>query len=249
MPAYAIISDIHGNLEALQAVLQDIREQSIETIFCLGDVIGYGPNPCECIDAASEFELCLLGNHDNGALFDPEGFSTGAEKAIFWTRHQLENSDGGVVGQKRWEFLANLPRTVRRGEFMFVHGTPRSPLSEYVFPEDIFNTRKIERIFSFIQQYCFQGHTHVPGVFTESCRFMAPKEIGMEYTLGTEKVMVNVGSVGQPRDNDPRSCYVVVDEKRVSFRRVDYPMLETRDKIHEIPELDNFLGDRLLEGR
>ena len=79
----AIISDIHGNLEALERVLEDIRSQDIDEIYCLGDIVGYGPNPRECIDLCKDFGLCLLGNHDNGALFDPEGFSSGAEKAIF----------------------------------------------------------------------------------------------------------------------------------------------------------------------
>ena len=248
MQPYAVISDIHGNLEALQAVLEDIRQLEIETIFCLGDIIGYGPNPCECIDASMKFEFSLLGNHDNGALFDPEGFSTGAEKAIFWTRAQLESATDDNARQ-RWDFLARLPRTHREADRIFVHGTPRSPLSEYVFPEDVYNERKIERIFSFIQQYCFQGHTHVPGVFTESCRYLSPREIGSQYELNSEKVMINVGSVGQPRDNDPRSCYIVINDTAIEFRRVEYPVDITRDKIYAIPELDNFLGDRLLEGR
>lgn len=248
MADYAIISDIHGNLEALRAVVDDIRANKLDTVYCLGDIIGYGPNPCECIDMSMEFDFCLLGNHDNGALFDPEGFSTGAEKAIFWTRAQLEAATD-VNAKKRWDFLATLPRTKRDDQKMYVHGTPRSPLSEYVFPEDVYNSRKIERIFAFIQQYCFQGHTHVPGVFTESCRYLSPKELGCQYELNSEKVMINVGSVGQPRDNDPRSCYVIVRDNNIEFRRVDYPITETRDKIYEIPELDNFLGDRLLEGR
>ncbi len=248
MEPYAIISDIHGNLEALRAVNEDIRANGVETVFCLGDIIGYGPNPCECIDASMEFEFCLLGNHDNGALFDPEGFSTGAEKAIFWTRAQLESATDENA-KARWDFLARLPRTRRDENMMYVHGTPRSPLSEYVFPEDIYNARKIERIFAFIQKYCFQGHTHVPGVFTESCRYMSPRELGGRYELNSEKVMVNVGSVGQPRDNDPRSCYVMGRGKEIEFRRIEYPVAVTRDKIYEIPELDNFLGDRLLEGR
>jgi len=149
------ISDIHGNLEALESVLADIAAQQITEIFCLGDVIGYGPNPRECIDVCRGFELTLLGNHDNGALFDPEGFSSGAERAIFWTRAQLE--DKSKDAQARWDFLAGLPRTHRMGDVMFVHGSPRSPLNEYVFPEDIYNQRKIERIFGFIQKYCFQS--------------------------------------------------------------------------------------------
>lgn len=247
MNARAIISDIHGNLEALQAVLTDIREQQIEEIYCLGDVIGYGPDPGPCIDLCLKFQVCLLGNHDNGALFDPEGFSSGAEKAIFWTRSQIEEKLPG--NRERWNFLARLPRTIRENGTMYVHGSPRSPLCEYVFPEDVYNDRKIKRIFTYIQKYCFQGHTHVPGIFTEDCRFISPRDTGGSYRLGDQKVMVNVGSVGQPRDNDPRSCYVVVEGKDVMFRRVEYDFEITRRKIYAIPELDNFLGDRLAEGR
>ena len=248
MAKRAIISDIHGNYEALAAVLADIESQDIDRICCLGDVIGYGPDPRKCIDVCREFEFTLLGNHDNGALFDPEGFSSGAEKAIFWTRSQLEDKtiEGSV---ERWEFLAQLPRTIREGNLLFVHGSPRSPLNEYVFPEDIYNQRKIERIFGFIQNVCFQGHTHVPGIFTENCRFYSPSEISNQYSLTNQKLMINVGSVGQPRDNDPRSSYVVLEDSQIEFRRVEYDPRPTRDKILEIPELDDFLGERLLEGR
>lgn len=248
MTKRAIISDIHGNLEALETVLADIEEQGIDEIYCLGDVIGYGPNPRECIDRCKDFQLCLLGNHDNGALFDPDGFSSGAERAIFWTRRELE--DAAHEGcRERWQFLAGLPRTHREGDLLFVHGSPRSPLKEYVFPEDIYNQRKIERIFGFIQKYCFQGHTHVPGVFTENCRFYSPDDLSNEYELGEQKVMVNVGSVGQPRDNDPRSCYVILDGNRLTFRRVEYPFDTTRGKILDIAELDDFLGERLTIGQ
>ena len=102
----ALISDIHSNIEALQAVLADIREQGATEIYCLGDVVGYGPNPRECIDEVMKTDVCLLGNHDQGALFDPEGFNTGAERAIFWTRSQLENyapgSQDGVTADVGW---------------------------------------------------------------------------------------------------------------------------------------------------
>ena len=248
MAKRAIISDIHGNIEALTAVLDDMADQNIDEIFCLGDVVGYGPNPRECIDACRDFNLVLLGNHDNGALFDPDGFSSGAERAIFWTRQQLE--DTSIEGaEERWDFLAKLPRTFRVDDHLFVHGSPRSPLNEYVFPEDIYNQRKIERIFGFIHQYCFQGHTHVPGVFTENCRFYSPTEIGNEFELNEQKVMVNVGSVGQPRDGDPRSSYVTVEDNKLTFHRVQYDPTKTCEKIYAIEALDNFLGDRLFEGR
>jgi len=209
----ALISDIHGNLEALEVVLNDIKAQGISEIYCLGDIIGYGPNPRECIDRVMEnCTVTLLGNHDQGAMFDPDGFNVGAERAIFWTREQLEAPADRENNEKRWEFLGELPRSHRNGPFLFVHGSPRNPLSEYIFPEDIYNHRKMERLFQLVDRYCFQGHTHVPGVFTEGFQFFAPEEIDNEYTLGEGKLMVNVGSVGQPRDGDNRACYVILDD-------------------------------------
>lgn len=246
----ALISDIHSNLEGLEAVLADIREQGIKEIYCLGDIIGYGPNPCECIDLVMDCDVCILGNHDQGALFDPEGFNAGAERAIFWTRDQLENSRSNPAkSAARWEFLGELPRNRRENSILYVHGSARNPLNEYVFPEDIYNPRKMEKIFALIEQTCFQGHTHVPGIFTQSLNFLSPEEVGYRYRLTEEKTMINVGSVGQPRDGDRRACYVVLEDDWVTFRRVDYPAEITRDKIYAIPELENFLGDRLLVGR
>ncbi len=264
----ALISDIHGNLEALEVVLADIQAQKIQEIYCLGDIIGYGPNPRECIDLVMEHcTVSLLGNHDQGALFDPDGFNVGAERAIFWTREQLESPSDRHNNEKRWEFLGDLPRTHRLNQFLFVHGSPRNPLSEYIFPEDIYNQRKMERLFQLVEKYCFQGHTHVPGVFTESYQFYAPDEIDYEYTLGEGKVMINVGSVGQPRDRDPRACYVILDDGRpnsdpsqtievppdsgpirITYRRLNYDFETTIKKIHAIPDLEPFLGDRLRQG-
>lgn len=245
----AIISDIHGNLEALEAVLADIEEQRVSSIYCLGDIVGYGPNPRECVDYAMQFDLCVLGNHDQGALFDPEGFSSGAERAIFWTRAQLEGSPGDARNRDRWNFLCELPRQHRDGKVLFVHGSARSPLNEYVFPEDVYNPRKLTRIFSLIESSCLQGHTHVPGVFTEDCRFLSPTDLQQRFTLNGGKVMVNVGSVGQPRDGNPLASYVIMEGNRLEFRRVSYPLDETIEKIYAIPDLDDFLGDRLREGR
>jgi predicted phosphodiesterase len=246
----ALISDIHGNLEALEAVLADIESKGITEIFCLGDIVGYGPNPCECIDRVMELQMCLLGNHDQAALFDPEGFNAGAERAIFWTRSVLEKSRGPKA-EVRWEFLGELNRRHMSEDerTMYVHGSARNPLNEYVFPDDIYNQVKMEKIFALVPQYCFQGHTHIPGVFTDSLEFLDPKDLNMKYELGPQKVMINVGSVGQPRNNDPRSSYVTVDDNLVEFHRVDYDINKTADKIYDIPELDNFLGDRLREGR
>ncbi len=246
----AILSDIHANLEALQAVLADARELGAEQVICLGDLIGYGPNPRECIDLVMQFDICILGNHDSGALFDPEGFSSGAEKAIFWTRSQLENCcDDAETVRRRLDFLAQLPRSCQLDGLLFVHGSPRNPLNEYIFPEDVHYTRKIEKILALVPHVCFQGHTHVPGVFTDRLQFLSPSDLQDRFVLSDTKCMINVGSVGQPRDSDPRSCYVLLDDQVVHFRRVSYPLEETVRKIYEIPELDNFLGDRLREGR
>lgn len=246
----AIISDIHSNLEALQAVLADIEKHQVEEIYCLGDIVGYGPNPRECVDLVRSCKVVLLGNHDQGAMFDPEGFNPPAERAIFWTRSQLEHpSDNRQSKQERWDFLAERPRTHRENGFLFVHGSARNPLNEYVFPEDIYNQRKMERIFALVERYCFQGHTHVPGIFTENLQFHSPEEVDYSYRLDGRKTLCNVGSVGQPRDGDWRACYVLLDGDTINYRRVEYDIDTTVKKIYAVPDLENFLGDRLRDGR
>jgi diadenosine tetraphosphatase ApaH/serine/threonine PP2A family protein phosphatase len=251
----ALISDIHSNLEGLNAVLEDIARHNVTEIYCLGDIIGYGPNPRECIDLVRQCKIVLLGNHDQGAMFDPDGFNAPAERAIFWTRSQLEySSEPRQKRAERWDFLAERPRMHKESGLLFVHGSARNPLNEYVFPEDIYNQRKMDRIFALVERYCFQGHTHVPGVFTEGqpedlYQFHAPEEIDYVHQLDHRKTLVNVGSVGQPRDGDWRACYVLLDDSTIYFRRVEYDIETTIRKIHDIPDLDDFLGDRLRDGR
>ena len=128
---------------------------------------------------------------------------------------------------------------------------PRGPTNEYVFPEDTQNIKKMEKLFSMVPHVCFQGHTHVPGVFTTDLRFVRPIDTGSGYdvTDRSQRLMINVGSVGQPRDGDPRSCYVIFDEECVEFRRVEYDIEKTVRAIEAEPELDDFLGYRLREGR
>ena len=248
---FAIVSDIHGNLAALDAVLEDIRSQSITEILCLGDVVGYGPFPRECLDAAMNFSFTVLGNHDSSAVFDPEGFNSSAERAIFWTRQQLHDSRDPDACKRRLEFICKMPRVMRRGGMLFVHGSPRGPTSEYVFPEDTQNPKKMEKLFSLIPRICFQGHTHVPGVFSSDLKFLRSEDVpaGFSFANKTKKWMVNVGSVGQPRDNNPHSCYVVVDDETLTFRRVAYDIDKTVAAIYAEEDLDNLLGDRLREGR
>ncbi len=248
----AILSDIHGNLSALNSVLEDVEAQKVDRIVCLGDVVGYGPEPCACLDQVMQFAFCVLGNHDSSSLFDPEGFNVAAEQAIFWTRTQLEKlGDDPEASRRRIEYLCQLPRTVREDDWLFVHGSPRGPTNEYVFPEDTQNVKKMEKLFSLVPRLCFQGHTHVPGVFTADHRFIRPAETGTGYSLGdpNTKLMINVGSVGQPRDGDPRSCYVIAEPGVLEFRRVEYDIERTVKAIEAETDLDNFLGYRLREGR
>ena len=247
---FAVLSDIHGNLEALDAVLADVARRPASAIYCLGDLVGYGPNPVECIERATAWDTVLLGNHDHALLTnDLDGWgSTSAASSIVWAR-------GFLVGTLPFAFLAQRPRTHREGDFLFVHGSARNPLNEYIFPEDIYNQRKMARIGDLIERYCFCGHTHNPGVFVEGetaqdgWQYFSPEERNHFWRFDGRKTIVNVGSVGQPRDNDPRACYVTVDGWDVSFHRVEYDWGTTRDKICAIPELDIILGDRLGEGR
>ncbi len=245
----ALISDIHSNLEALEAVLEDIRQQGISEIYCLGDIVGYGPNPQECLEKVMELDVCILGNHDEAVLHNPEGFNIVARIAILWTRDQLNGlRPKSAAAMRRWDFLGGLPRFHTEGEFIFVHGSPRDPTNEYVFCADVYNNQKMEALFNWIERYCFQGHTHTPGVFTRR-EFFLPEECNFQCRLTGEKVMINVGSVGQPRDRDPRACYIVLIDDQVTFRRVEYAIDTTVEKIYAIADLENSLGDRLRDGR
>jgi diadenosine tetraphosphatase ApaH/serine/threonine PP2A family protein phosphatase len=246
----ALISDIHSNFEALQAVLADIARHSVEAIYCLGDVIGYGPNPRECLDQIMRCPVVLLGNHDQAVLFDPMNFNPVAERATMWTRTQLDRPvPNRAAADARWEFLSERPLKHRDGDILLVHGSPRNPLNEYIFPEDIYSDAKMRSIFAQVPRYMFQGHTHIPGIFTESGEFYAPDEIDYEYKLDGRKTLCNVGSVGQPRDADWRASYVLLDGMTIRFRRIEYDVETTVGKIREIEELDDFLAERLRSGR
>ncbi|MDP6503455.1 MAG: metallophosphoesterase family protein [Planctomycetota bacterium] len=246
----AIISDIHGNLEAFQAVLEDIKTREVEQIYCLGDIIGYGPNPKECLDLAEQCNLSLMGNHDEAVLFEPKDFNLRAEMAVEWTRNELTTNTPDEEEQKRrWSFLKQLVEIKEEDGVMYAHGSPRKPLREYIFPRDINDRRKISDIFSRIQRLCFVGHTHVPGVFTEDLKYAHPSDLYNIYMLDPRKTLFNVGSVGQPRDGNKDSCYCTFDGDSVVFRRVPYDVETTVQKIYSIPSLDDSLGDRLREGR
>jgi predicted phosphodiesterase len=257
---FAIISDIHSNLEALTTVLNDIEQRGIKTIYCLGDVVGYAANPKECLDLViAKTENCVMGNHDYAAMYEPTNFNQGAESATYWTRKVLEEETNRELSDKRWKYLGGqkMRWTMEaklgdvKAHLDFVHASPRRPINEYVFPDDVYTTTgKMSGLFERVKHICFVGHTHLPGVFLEDPDFYTPEELGGVYPIiDDEKAIINVGSVGQPRDRDNRASYVFVEGNTVNFVRLEYDFKAAAAKIYAIPELDNFEGDRLADGR
>jgi predicted phosphodiesterase len=250
---WAVVSDIHGNLEALEAVLADAIAHKVEGVICLGDSVGYGPDPLECVKVSMSWPVVLQGNFEAAALSegDLSWGASAAKRSVLWVRSLLQEQ---IQPSPIRAYLSERPRTYKRNGVGFVHGTLHNPLHEYVFPEDVYNPRKMERIFVLVERHCFHGHTHVPGVLTQSLpegvyQFYAPDEIDYVHVLDGRKTLINVGSVGQPRDGDWRACYVLLDGETVHYRRVEYDVETTVKKIHATAELENFLGERLREGR
>ena len=216
--AVAIISDLHSNIEALTAVLKDIKDQGIKNVYCLGDLLGYGPNPTDIMDHAVDWPVVLMGNHDEAVLREPYGFNPVARAAVAWTRSQLKPSLlSSSAKKKRWKFLGSLKLTHELKGILLVHGSPRDPTMEYVLRSDCYSIageipEKIRDIFGRFEGVCVCGHTHDPGVITEDARFRTPKELSHEFVAEVgKKYVLNDGSVGQPRDRDTRSCYMTIE--------------------------------------
>jgi predicted phosphodiesterase len=247
----ALISDLHSNIEALEAVLKDIQDQKIETIVCLGDLIGYGPNPREVLRHTSNWKWTLRGNHEDALLFLALDFNPDAARVIEWTRDAInDDSKDKEENHKLWNFLGALPDIRQEDSTLFVHASPRHHTKEYVRPHDIADKLKMEEIFSMIEHVCFCGHTHEPGVFTQDLKFYPPRTFANRVKLSDgRKYYVNIGSVGQPRDRDTRSCYVVWDGTVVEFRRVEYNYQQTMQKIFDIGTIPKRFGERLQHGR
>ena len=219
-----------------------------------------GPDPLECVDLVrTHCQWSLMGNHDFSVLYEPTNFNPGAEQAAYWTRSQFDQEPDPAKRRERYEFLGQLrvrvaetvPGTDHPVPLLAVHGSPRRPINEYIFPDDCMTAPdKVSTIFERVGKLCVVGHTHVPGVFSDEPDFYPPAELtDATYKFNTEKAIINVGSVGQPRDMDPRACYVVMHEDRMQFVRLEYNIRETAEKIKQIPELSDWLGDRLFEGR
>ncbi len=254
----AVVSDIHANLAAFESVLESIRKAGIETVYCLGDIIGYGPDPRACIERAMEFPVNLLGNHEEAVLFGAIGFNPKAKAAIDWTREQLSlRTEPQDRNRELWNFIGGLAKQKQEGPFLFVHGSPRAPTREYIFKQDFHDRKKMSEVFSSPPdsdwKVCFAGHTHHAGVFTQTqpYAFYEPGETdgSFRYEGLPHRILVNVGSVGQPRDGDWRASYVTVDDEAVHFHRVEYDLQRTLRRFAECPQLPEYLARRLEEGK
>ena len=238
---YAILADIHANLEALQVVLEDAKAQGCTHHVCLGDVVGYGANPKECLDIVRAMNMpCVKGNHDEYCSSEEhlEGFNPAAAEAVNWTRTQLTDED------RQW--LRDLKYTRMVTNFTIVHATLDGPQRwGYVFD-------KLAAAASFTYQntsVCFFGHTHVPVAFMKDSVVRGGTYSKFKTEPG-KKYFVNVGAVGQPRDNNPKAAYVVYDtvDGTIEIRRLDYDIAAAQKKILAagLPER---LAERLAYGR
>lgn len=251
MPSAAFISDIHANLEALKAVLEDIRAQGYEEVYCLGDVVGYGPDPVATTDLVRRTcRVTIRGNHDEALIKGAWGFNSVARNAMEWTRRQLRPSVLRRGSRRRWQFFLDLPLRHEWGGYLLVHGSPREPISEYILPRDIDwpAPGMFQELFDSFETVCLVGHTHLGGVFSPGPIFRSQKEMEEAFRFTGERLIINVGSVGQPRDGDRRACYVGVKDDVFRFHRVDYAVEITQKKIRAVRDLDDRLADRLTLG-
>lgn len=226
---YAILGDIHSNLTAFQAVLEDARARGgFDEVWCLGDIVGYGPDPHECIELLRSLNhLCVAGNHDWAAIgnIDTSDFNPVAAQACHWTARQLTSED--------IDYLKALPLTLCQDDFTLAHGSPREPIWEYLLSAEA----AYENFDCFTTTYCLVGHSHVPVIFelikdSVSYRPFA-EETGIE--MRGNRLIINPGGVGQPRDGDPRAAYAIydADTQSIYHYRVEYDIASTQKKMAE----------------
>jgi len=228
-----IISDIHANLTALEAVLTHAGQ--FDAVWCLGDLVGYGPDPNECVSKVRSLPnlVCILGNHDAAVLrhIDSSAFNPEARQVIYWTQSEL--SDANL------EFLASLPERVLQDQVTLVHGSPRQPVWEYLLDTYI-ATRSFEY---FDTAYSFVGHTHFPVLYQkasedQSANLTIP-EANSQIFLNPRAIL-NPGSVGQPRDRDPRAAYAIYvpEEQSWELHRVSYDIVAVQERMQaaKLPE-------------
>lgn len=224
-----VISDIHSNLQALEAVQADMG--TVDQVWCLGDVVGYGPDPNACVDFVRQrVTLCIAGNHDWASLgkVDLALFNADAQRVAVWTREQLL--------PENLTFLETLGETITIDDICLAHGSPRDPIWEYlIYPTTVINTLSF-----FSTHYALVGHTHIPVIFRiytgrkRSCDALRPSP-GIPFTIGGERLILNPGSVGQPRDGIPDASYLILDTEthEIEYRRVAYDVQETQRRMRE----------------
>jgi len=238
----AIISDIHSNIEALDKVLAWIEREKITDIICLGDLVGYGPDPQKCIERVHHVaRVILAGNHDYAAvgMTDTSYFNLYARLAADWT--------GTVLSKDEKSRLSSAPLTEVNGAYMYVHATPCEPETwDYIM-----STEDAELNFRYFDnQVCFIGHSHVPMIMESNSEGKCMPLDSTTVTLKPDsRYIINVGSVGQPRDHDTRACFGVFDdeEKKFEIIRIEYPFPITQRKIRKL-RLPDYLADRLGRG-
>ena len=225
---YAIIADIHANLAAFTAVLDDIeRRGRVEETWCLGDIVGYGPDPHQCLELLQRYNhVCVTGNHDWAAIgkIDTSDFNPDAAAASHWTTQQLSPEDV--------EYLQSLSLVIQKGDFTLVHGSPRDPIWEYLFST---STAK-ENFACFQSQFCLVGHSHMPLIFeySEDGTCALNKVVaGTTLRLAKNRLIINPGGVGQPRDGDPRASYAIYDSETsaIMYYRIPYDIAVTQAKM------------------
>lgn len=244
---YAIVSDIHANLEALEVVLADVTARKPDGVVCLGDFVGYGPDPVACVERmrGGVLQAAVMGNHDLAAVETEDAlaakFNPLAYEAILWTRQQLT---GAVRG-----FLAELPQQVRPDGLLCVHGSVRDPIEEYIL--DVETARASFGAAEF--SICLVGHTHIPTVFEEAGTSVIGEPLLPDRPLllrPDRRYIINAGSVGQPRDGDPRAAYLWLDlvAHQATLVRLEYPIARTQEKMMTAG-LPPMLAERLAYGR
>ena len=249
---YAVLSDIHGNLEALTAVMDTFASASVDRYLCLGDSVGYGADPVACLERLQQAHAVMVsGNHEagGGGRLELDWFSHAARAALIWTRDQL--------GMAELEALRRLPMSAAEGPCTLVHATLSSP-ERFEYLVDV--ARAVEMLAGCPTLFCLAGHTHVPTlieydrtgqrllrVLTNSAELT---EVAFVDASQTHRYLLNPGSVGQPRDGDPRASGAIIDtaQRRVSVHRILYDVARASQKIHRAG-LPSFLADRLLVGR
>lgn len=239
---YGIVADIHGNLAAFESVLADMGR--VDALWCLGDLVGYGPEPNECIERLREFDHeCVIGNHDLAAIgrLDMSDFNPDAAAAAEWTARALT--------ERSRQYLSALPQKVVVEPFTLVHGSPRQPAWEYITHEG----RAQANFDQFATPGCLVGHTHVPALYLQEPaggrvlgRLPGP---GERFQIDGQRLIANPGGVGQPRDGDPRAAYALYDsDSRVlEWRRVGYPIPAVQQRMRDLG-LPHRLVERIAFG-